>query len=64
MTGRGRQQTKIKMLLFDGSLPKAVVDLLFSFGEEKYLMVRDQKYYEGSEKDVVLYIGKPSKNKM
>ena len=49
-----------KILLYDGGLPKTVVELLYSFGKRNHLteeQIRDQKYYDGCETDVVIYIG-------
>lgn len=44
-------------LLFDGSLPKILVDFLFDFGKTKRIEVKDQKYFKGSECGAVIYYG-------
>ena len=46
-----------KILLFDGFLPKEIVEFLFSFGETNQLKVQDEKYYNGCETDAVIYFG-------
>ena len=46
-----------KILLFDGCLPKEVVELLLSFGKTNHLKVQDEKYFHGCETDAVIYFG-------